>query len=110
MKETVSKFQKCTSVLAVLFPLLYGVMYLPFWKGPKAFYQPYILLLSPWGIVGLLIQVCCLLVGIGRVYNAFYRQQKSETELSFALLIISGLVLMYMSFCFAEVIYGVIPF
>lgn len=102
MKEKTNTRQKFTSVLAAVFPLLYGVMYLPIWNGKEL--QIY----NTVNLFTLLFQGVCFIIAAVRVKNIFLNKV-SFNFIDYLIMPVSILLLCFVGFFFIENLLGIPP-
>ncbi len=102
MKENTNKRQKIISVLAVVFPLLYGVMYLPVWNGKE------LRIYNTVNLFALLFQGVCFIIAVIRA-KKFFLNKVSFNSIDYLIMTVSVLLLCFIGFFFTENLLGIPP-
>lgn len=103
MKKQITYKSKIISVISILFPLIYFLMYLPIWNGKHLeIYSNFTLILFIFQVISF------ALAGINS-YNIIFKRRLLHQSIFIAFMIISVLLTCFFSFYFIENLMGIPP-
>lgn len=101
MKEKTNAWQIAAAVLAVIFPLLYGMMYLQIWNGRE------LRIYNQTSLFILFFQGICLAVAVIRAIQLFFGLGSKLGYFYYLMCFLSGVILLFVGIFFWERIFDI---
>lgn len=103
MEKQIKYSRKIISVISMLFPLLYALMYLPIWNGKN------LKIYNNFTLVLFIIQVIAFALAGINSYNIIFKRRLLHQFTFIVSMIISVLLLGFFGFFFVENLMGIPP-